>query len=286
MGAPSNRTATLESQMIPMIQDVPGQTLRNSVVHLFGLIAKLGIHHLPAFNRVFLALYAIYKRYFEAGPIDRLKEFVPSGSLVIDVGANVGFFSLRFAKWVGDGGKVISIEPENRNYDSLVSALRREHLLSRVHALKAVAAAEPGSMFLEINPLHPADHKLSRDSTGLPVTAVTLDDLVQNKFYLRLALVKIDVQGAEMLVLQGASDILNTSRPALFVELHEEGLRKFGTSVAAILDHLTYYGYESFWLERIGPHRKASPSEIHEEVARIGYVDVLFLEQRATRNVS
>ena len=86
-------------------------------------------------------------------------------------------------------------------------------------------------MFLEINPLHPADHKLSRDGSGLPVSAVTLDDLVPDKRNLRPALVKIDVQGAEMLVLMGATGVLTTAAPALFIELHEEGLNKFGTSV-------------------------------------------------------
>ena len=75
----------------------------------------------------------IYKQYFEAGPIDRLQEFVPSGSLVIDVGANVGFFSLRFAKWVGKGGKVISIEPEDRNYNRLIAA-PKAGLFDRVDA--------------------------------------------------------------------------------------------------------------------------------------------------------
>lgn len=252
--------------------------IKNFAVKLFGLTAKLGFHRVPVFNRAFLPLYAIYKRYFEAGPIDRLKEFVPSGSWVIDVGANVGFFSLRFAKWVGDGGKVISIEPEDRNYDSLVLALKRGGLLGRVDALKAVAAAVPGTTLLEINPLHPADHKLSRDGTGLPVTAVTLDGLVQDKSRLRPALVKIDVQGAEMLVLEGATNILRSAGPALFVELHEEGLSKFGTSVSAILNHLSGYGYEAYWLMRAGAHRKASPAEIHAKVARIGYVDVLFLK--------
>src|ERR1700730_185191 len=251
--------------------------VRNSAVKLFGVIAKLSLHRLPPFDRVFLALYALYKRYSEAGPIDRLKEFVPSGSLVIDVGANVGFFSLRFARWVGDGGKVISIEPEDRNYDSLVLALKRAGVMNRVDTLKAAAAATSGMMLLEINPLHPADHKLSRDDTGLPVTAVTLDDLVQDKTRLRPALVKIDVQGAEMLVLKGAASILRIAGPALSVELHEEGLNKFGTSVSAILDHLSEYGYEAYWLMRAGAHSKASPADIHAKVARTGYVDVLFL---------
>jgi FkbM family methyltransferase len=252
--------------------------LRAAVQRINATSAKLGLRRSPVFNRVFLACYAIYKQYFEAGPIDRLREFVPDGSLVIDVGANVGFFSLRFAKWVGDEGKVISIEPEDHNYNSLISTLRRKGLLDRVDALKAVAAAEPGKMFLEINPLHPADHKLSWDGTGLSVTAVTLDDLVQEKGHLKPALVKIDVQGAEMLVLKGAEGILKIAGPVLFVELHEEGLSKFGTSISAILDHLSERGYQPYWLMRAGGHAKASLAEIHAKGARIGYVDVLFLK--------
>jgi FkbM family methyltransferase len=248
------------------------------VVRAYGLVAGFGVHRIPVFERAFLSLYAVYKKNFEAGPIHRLKEFVPDGSLVIDVGANVGFFSVRFANWVGEGGKVISIEPEDRNYHYLILALQGEGLLGRVEALKAVAAAEAGMTFLEINPLHPADHKLSRDGTGLPVTAVRLDDLVQEKGHLRPALVKIDVQGAEMLVLKGATDILKNAGSALFIELHEAGLRKFETTVSEILSYLSEYGYEAFWLTRAGAQRKASRAEIYARVARIGYVDVLFLK--------
>src|SRR5665213_101102 len=251
--------------------------VRNSAVRLFGLVANL-VQRFPPLNRAFLAFYALYKEYFEAGPIDRLREFVPAGCLVIDVGANVGFFSIRFAKWVGDGGKVISIEPEDRNYSHLLASLQRENLLERAEVLKAVAAAVSDSTFLEINPVHPADHKLSRDDTGLPVTAVTLDELVPDAGPLRPALVKIDVQGAEMLVLRGAGHILNSAGPALFIELHEEGLKKFDTSVAAILEHLSGYDYEGYWLKRTGAHAKASPAEIHAKVAHVGYVDVLFLK--------
>jgi hypothetical protein len=144
--------------------------------------------------------------------------------------------------------------------------------------VKAVAAAVPGATYLEINQLRPADHKLSRDGTGLAVEAVRLDDLIEDKSNLRPGLVKIDVQGAEMSVLQGAPDILRLSRRALFIELDENGLGKFGTSVSAILDHLSQYGYKTYWLTRVGPHQKASAAEIHASVARNGYVDVLFLK--------
>jgi FkbM family methyltransferase len=252
--------------------------IRNSAVGLFGLVARLGLHRLPLADRAFLGLYAVYKRYFEAGPIDRLREFVPDGSLAIDVGANVGFFAVRFAQWVGPSGEVIAIEPEGRNYDSLVSALKRKGLLGRVRPLRAVAAAASGAAFLEINSLHPADHKISRDGTGVAVDAITLDGVVSGKTSLRPGLIKIDVQGAEMLVLQGAAGILSAAGPALFIELHEEGLARFGTSVSAILDHLSQYGYQPYWLMRAGPHRKIGAAEIHAGVARKGYVDVLFLK--------
>jgi FkbM family methyltransferase len=252
--------------------------IRKSAVRLFGMVAELGVHRLPGFDRLFLALYGAYKKHFEAGPIERLREFVPPGSVVIDVGANVGFFALRFADWVGSTGQVIAIEPEQHNYDILTSALDRAGLSGRARVLRAAAAAVAGDTLLEINPLHPADHKLSVDGTGLPIDGVTLDGLVNDKRALRPALVKIDVQGAEMLVLQGASDILRIAGPALFIELHEQGLSRFGTSVAAILDHLGTYGYTAYWLERSGPPRPASPTEIHAAVAEIGYVDVLFLK--------
>ncbi len=254
--------------------------IRSSAVRFFGVIVKLGVRRLPFFDRTFLALYGEYKKHFEAGPVDRLREFVPPASIVIDVGANVGFFTLRFAEWVGAAGEVISIEPEQHNYDILTASLDRSGLSERVRTLKAAATAVAGVARLEINPLHPADHKLSRDGTGLPVDGVTLDDLVNDARHLRPGLVKIDVQGAEMLVLLGASNILRVAAPALFIELHEEGLEKFGTSVSAILNHLSGLGYAAYWLMRQGPHKRASPAEIHAKVAQAGYVDVLFLKLR------
>ena len=68
------------------------------------------------------------------------------------------------------------------------------------------------------------------------------------------------------------------SRPVLFIELDENGLRRFGSSVSAILNHLSQSGYETWWLARTGPHRKATADDIHASVARNGYVDILCLQ--------
>jgi FkbM family methyltransferase len=258
------------------------QFARNSAVKLFSLAARMRLHRVPLFDRAFLASYSIYKQYFEAGPIDGLKEFVPPGALVIDVGANVGFFTVRFADWV-DRGRVIAIEPEEANYNNLLSTLRRAGLQERVQAVRAVAAEQRGTRFLELNPLHPADHKLSLDDTGIPTVAVTIDDLAHEQDGLTVTLIKIDVQGAELLVLRGAAEVLRTAHPALFIELHEKGLNKFGTSTPAVLDYLSGFGYVPNWLARDGIHRRTSLGEIQAMVARGGYVDVLFLADVVSR---
>jgi FkbM family methyltransferase len=251
--------------------------LRNSAVRLFGLTARLGLHRLPFFNRTFLAFYSIYKNHFEAGPVDRLKDFVPIGSLVIDVGANVGFFSKRFAQWVGERGKVIAIEPEDVNFRHLIASLESKGLAARVTSIKAVAAGAPGKMSLRINNVHPGDHRISPDGSGISVDAVTLDGLVDDKRPSRPSLIKIDVQGAEMLVLSGAHDILRDAKPALFVELSEEPLGKFGSSVSEILNHLAQCGYQAFWLTDTGPPVQATAADIHAKLSQKDYVDVLFL---------
>ena len=88
-----------------------------------------------------------------------------------------------------------------------------------------------------------------------------------------------------MLVLRGATEVLRSAKPALFVELHEEGLNKFGSSISDMLGYLSGFGYTPNWLDRDGSHRGTSLAEIQAVVARIGYVDVLFLGD-AGRNSS
>lgn len=91
-------------------------------------------------------------------------------------------------------------------------------------------------------------------------------------------LIKIDVQGAEMLVRHGSAETLQQYAPAIFIELHEKGLQRFGTSVAAVIAFLLGLGYSPYWLARTGPDRLARAEDVRAEVVRLGYVDILFLK--------
>jgi FkbM family methyltransferase len=245
----------------------------SALVRLYDRVASAGMLDRPRPRRAFESAYLAYKSLIEAGPVDSLRELVEHGSTVVDVGANIGFFSLRFARWVGPAGRVIAIEPEARNIDSLRRRVERAGLSNIVTCVQAAAADRPGQLRLALNPGHPGDHHLAGD--GEPVTAITLDELVANDPH-PLALIKIDVQGAEAMVLAGARGVLETHRPALFIEIHEPSLARLGSSPRELIDALIALGYRGHMLTRRGVGSCQDPEELVARSAA-GYIDVLFL---------
>ncbi len=224
-------------------------------------------------RRIFFALYDAYKTLIEAGEIGALKLYVPAGALVIDVGANVGFFSLKFARWVGDGGRVIAVEPEGANFSELTRRISASGLNVRIAAHRAVADRTAGEVFLAINRNHPGDHKIGTE--GVATAAVTIDQLAWAEDR-PVSLIKIDVQGAEMRVLAGAAAVLERDRPALFVEVDSLALEHFDTSVGDLLEFLRCRDYVPHALGRRGA-TPLTPAMLNARIADRGYTDILFI---------
>lgn len=248
------------------------RALQNALLGAYRIVFARALMRHAWGRRVFFAGYRFYKVLFEAGPIDALRAYVPEGALVIDVGANVGFFAERFARWAGPKGRVIAIEPEPANYAELVRRLDAKRLIGRVDARQGVADARSGTAHLVVNAEHPGDHRIGAE--GLPVVAVALDAIAPANR--RVTLIKIDVQGAEKRVLEGAERLIARDRPALFVEFEPIGLGRFETGVGELLAYLARSGYAPYRLMRAGPV-PASRAEIDGAIARHGYTDLLFL---------
>jgi FkbM family methyltransferase len=246
------------------------------LVRLYDRANRGGALDRPVPRHAYEFIYLAYKRLIEAGPVDSLRGLVPSGSTVVDVGANIGFFCLRFARWVGPAGRVIAIEPERRNIESLRRRLARAGLSDVVTFVEAAAADQPGELRLALNPGHPGDHHLAED--GEPVAAVALDDLVATDPR-PVTLVKIDVQGAESMVLAGAARLIERHRPALFIEIHEPSLSRLGSSRRELIDKLIDLGYDGHSLTRRGIGAREEPEQLIARSAE-GYIDVLFLPSR------
>ncbi len=173
---------------------------------------------------------------------DAFAELVPAGGVVWDVGANVGFYTLIAARLVGEAGRVVAFEPLPENQ----RAIRRNVALNDLANVELVAVAlsdAEGEAELQLHgdptwaklDTH-ADTSFKRDSAvagSVRVSVTTLDAQLQ-----RLpapALVKMDIEGAEVAALRGAGRLLGEVRPAIVCELH-------GTN-AAVVDALEAHGY-------------------------------------------
>jgi FkbM family methyltransferase len=249
------------------------KSLQNAALLAYRFLNASGALRLPLMQRTFEMAYHLYKEKLEATEVEQLRPFVRPGTTVIDVGANIGFFVLRFAAWVSPPGKVIAIEPEQGNLDRLERALRRHDRAGIVDVLKGVAADSDGTLNIVINPHHPADHRLG--AQGVPVAAFTLDRIMSDRDWPSVSLVKIDVQGAEMRVLKGAAELLRRYRPVLYIEIDDAALSESGTSAKALVDHLSGLGYEMFELAESGPVH-IDPDSASKKRAAPGYADYLF----------
>ena len=223
---------------------------------------------------LFEACYDIYKRLIEAPHVRALRAHVQPGTIVVDVGANVGFFTRYFAEWTGTDGRVLAIEPEQQNFERLKAMILSRRLDAVVDAVHAAAAEQEGLVALTVDPFHPAGHYLSAE--GVPTRAVTIDDLVRQRPGRAVSFIKIDVQGAELRVLHGATWTLQSSHPALLVELDEGALRSQGASVEAVVAFLASFGYRGQLLSSSGLSPALGRKELIAASLAHEYIDALF----------
>ncbi len=151
--------------------------------------------------------------------LDRL---LSSGDVFIDVGANIGLYALKGARLVGPTGRVLALEPGREAYDHLTSNLAL-NAYPWVMSLKAAASDVAGEAVLHHVPLGRDPQAFSliandRALEGEVVETLTLDGLIARCGLTRVDLVKIDVEGAEPMVLAGAGAMLGTLRPAVIFE--------------------------------------------------------------------
>jgi len=154
--------------------------------------------------------------------------------------------------------------------------LEKSHLTRVVRVYQGVAAEQSGTLKLAINPIHPGDHKIS--SEGVNVAAVTIDDLVAIQRITRVCLIKIDVQGAEERVLQGARATILRDYPTIYLEVDDGALQRMGSSAARVVIWLSNFGYLIRRLEKgalTGPIPVAEAVKICRDCR---YTDLLFVK--------
>jgi len=194
-----------------------------------------------------------------------LREKLVPGDIFIDVGAHVGYFSILAAWVVGPKGLVMAFEPSPTMREKLVrnTALNE---LQNVRILPDAVSNVSGkrSLFVHkskagLSSLRPMKSK----ATGrICVTTVSLDEVLGPEFANRIKLVKLDIEGAELLALQGMKHLLSREQsPDVLCEVTDRFLRELGGSEEELMAYMAGHGYSVVRL----PVEGSEPARIHGE---------------------
>jgi FkbM family methyltransferase len=165
------------------------------------------------------------------------------GAIVIECGAHHGAQTILLSRWVGDGGRVIAIEPMPEN----VAIFRRNielNSLSNVTVVEKAAGSTCGYVSMDQKSNSRVSPKHYEGDMREGVESVTLDALAA-ELDIRPSFVKIDVEGYEYQVLEGSSAILST-HPAIFVEVHTLALSRYGKRFEDLWDLVDPSFYDVF----------------------------------------
>ena len=165
------------------------------------------------------------------------------GMIAYDLGANVGVFSLLFARLVGPQGAVYAFEPEPNNYACLAATIQRNGLTHVHPSARAVGRVSGKGVFDRrggafSGRLVGESSAYGRTSNVTTVETTSIDDLVRAGLPAP-DIVKIDVEGNEGLVLEGMAETLQRHRPTIVCELHLH----LGDSAESVLKLLDAHGY-------------------------------------------
>lgn len=186
----------------------------------------------------------IYAGLHEFRDMGFLLHVLRSEDLFVDVGANAGAYSILACAAIGARG--FAFEPTPDTYKRLVENMRLNHLDERVVCLNKGVGVEQGHLAFALGGDSSMNHVLVADERGTDTTNVevtTLDASLQGESPF---LMKIDVEGYELPVLEGGRQILqNSALHAVIMELNGSGER-YGYDESRILELMSDYGFQTF----------------------------------------
>lgn len=184
-----------------------------------------------------------------------VERLLQPGMTVLDIGANQGYYTLLASRKVGPNGRVFAFEPSVRELRRLRLHLRLNRC-KNVEVVTSALGAASGTENLHVvlgtesgcNSLRPPN--VSQPTRLLSVHVERLDDVLKARGVNGAHFIKLDVEGAELSVLQGARELLtHPPRPVVLVEVQELRTQPWGYAARDIISFLSALGYEWFALK-------------------------------------
>lgn len=188
---------------------------------------------------------------FEKVEIEFVTKFLRNGDIFIDIGANVGIYSLYASDIVGPNGLVFSFEPSPQTFNRFLENITINNF-NNIIASNIGLSNEEGILNLQQSDNgHDAYNTFTNEESHrfhnkLPVKVSTLDLQMQNIDKSNISLIKIDVEGWEKFVLNGAQDLLKNYSPIAIIEFTETNTFAAGYLVQEIFDYMVKLGFKWF----------------------------------------
>lgn len=198
-----------------------------------------------------------YEADYEIEHINFFKQHIKQNSIVLDIGAQLGLMSKVFSDLTGASGKVFAFEPAPNTYEILCKTIEMNmmgHIATPVQ--KAVSDKKGMTKFyISKMVLDPAnslvDYKRKHNFQGIDVAVISVDDFVSEQSLPKVDFIKIDAEGAEYQVLQGAQKTMQKYRPVIHLALHPAALKNFGSSMNQIYNFIVSNDYEMLFKSKV-----------------------------------
>jgi FkbM family methyltransferase len=190
----------------------------------------------------------ILNGFYELGLTRKILKLSAQGGLMIDVGANYGYFSCLWAA-ANPSCKVVAIEAAPDNYLALTQNIKINHLEERTELLNLAVGNKSGVMdFI----LHDQSGQTGwgglstmAGKNAIKVKVTTLDQLAKEKYWTKIKVLKIDTEGADTWVLEGAKNLLAEKRiDHIFFEENPKRMQELGIELGRAENFLKQYKYK------------------------------------------
>lgn len=192
---------------------------------------------------------------------DVINNRLNEGEVAVDIGAQIGYFTLHMAKCVSNTGHVKSFEPHPRNFEILLKNVQNNGYKGVVSAHQFAITDNSGTGQLNTHPDNKGMHSIvnNYESNSIEIELERGDDQVPNN----VDLIKIDVEGAEPSVFMGLKNTITDCKPDIIFEYDERLWESDSDEALSMLDDI---GYEFATVEE--PTQKLSANEVIEDIVR------------------
>ena len=194
---------------------------------------------------------------------------------MLDIGANIGFYTKILSKLVGETGKIYAFEPDKKNFSHLQ---KNAGDLTNVDLINKAVSDKTGTITLYQSDLLNVDHKTyeTADFTSkTEIDCVAMDDIIPNK---KVDFIKIDIQGFEYFAFQGMKEIFKQNEDLkIIAELYPYGLNNSGVKVD---EFVSFLRNSDFYIYKMSENALTiltddDVKQLNTENYRIHIVDIL-----------